>query len=736
MSNLFEQLKRRNVFRAAATYLALSWVLLQVIALITPAFGLPESLMQIFTIVLLLGFIPVLIISWVYEVTPDGLKKESEIAENSPFRQQIANKMNTAVIVLLLIAIGLLALDRFYVSEQETLPQTVDVSVAPQDDTIDSIAVLPFADFSAAGDQAYLGEGIADTVLHMLAGVEGLKVAARTSSFRFREGKVDVATIGSQLGVESVLEGSVQVAGDQLRIIAQLVRTSDQTHIWSRTFDRKRADVFAIQDEIANAVVAEVAGVDQDAVTPIKSSRTTPEVYALVLQARQLVRNRNAPDIQQAIELLNRAIAEDTTYASAHSEMAAAIYFSTIYVASDFDDQRPRIQQEIDIALQLNPEDATAYAVRAALWEKMDEIGEARADYEHSLALNPSDVEIMVQLADLLDEAGEFDQSRDLYRRAYETDPLNVKVRFDYALYLMEVHKDTDQAIRIAEETVALNLNPGMAYQSLALMYIRVNRITDSTLALFEVARHDPNSARSYMMMANWFIYIDERELSEQWWNIAIELRPHFRSFPDHFFRAYHHQEEAYMAEVEQQFTANPDSVGAIGKVIQTASHLGLFDRATKLGERYFEMSAQSDQANLRADGMIAFYLTMGYRIKGLSKEADHYLQQLETLWDRRLNDPESPATKDNLSQVFISLARGDYTGAAAILDALTVGKPIAYVTVKHSAITQLVRKNQHIKRWLESYEVLITAAREEILQIDDPAFRKPGLLRGEEATP
>jgi len=731
MKNLFEQLKQRNVFRAAATYVALSWVLLQIIDLVSPILGWPDGVMRIASGVLLLGFIPAIIISWVYEITPEGLKKEQTFAEDTAFRQHVASRMNTVVVLLLITAIVLLALDRYFVREPALAPQTVQAETEPHVEAkIDSIAVLPFADFSAAGDQAYLGEGIADTVLHMLAGVEGLRVAARTSSFRFGEEDVDIATIGQQLSVASVLEGSVQVAGDKLRVIAQLVRTADQSHVWSQTFDRTLEDVFAIQDEIANAIVAEFGGDDQGSDAPIESSRTSPEVYAQVLQARQLMRNRNAPDIERAIELLNRAIAGDTTYATAHSELALALYFSTMYGSAELDTVRPLMAQEIDIALQLNPEDATAYVARAVLWEVAEEREKAIADFRHSLTLNPGDVEVMVWLAESLGSMGEFDASRDLLKRAFETDPLNEKVRFNYALHLMEAHNDTEQAIKIAEETVALKINLGRAQRSLAIMYLRVSRLADATRALFEAARYNPETPASYITLANWFSFLDERELSEKWWQVAIEMRPAFRQIPDFGFRAYHNQGEQLLAEAEAQLMTNPDSAEAIFRVVDVTSQLGRFDRAIELGERYFELSYQSGSSGSRFDFQVAFFLAMIYRIKGLDEEAAFYTHKLETLSNLRTGNSEVPKRLNTIDTLFISLARGDYATAAEILESLPVGKPLAYQYMSVSAFNQLSREDENIQRWLADYGALIAKTREEIQTIEDPEFWDPGLLR------
>jgi TolB-like protein/Flp pilus assembly protein TadD len=731
MSRLFEQLKRRNVIRAAATYVALSWVLLQIVDLISPILGLPDRVMQVMAVVLVLGLIPAMIVSWIYEITPDGVQKEKELAEDAPGRQIIARKMNTVVAVLLLIAIGLLVLDRYFVPERGAVVESIEPQEAPAEKApIRSIAVLPFDDFSAAGDQGYLGDGIADTVLHMLAGVKGLKVAARTSSFSFRDDKADIRTIGNRLGVDSVLEGSVQVAGEQLRIIAQLVRVSDQSHIWSRTFDRPREDVFAIQDEIANAVVARFAGDEQVLDAPIESNRTSPDVYALVLQARQLTRNRNVPDIERAIELLNRAIDLDTAYAPAHSEMAAAIFFNSTYGASDLEKTRQRIESEIRTALQLDPNDAAAYATRGALWSEHGEPDKARADYERALELNPGDVEVMTWLAELLLDQGEIEAARDLLRRSYETDPLNIKSRRSYALYLIERENDADQAIAIAEQTIALDLDPAWAYRDLAIMYTRVSRLADIAPVFLESARHDPESPASYMTLAIWFAFLEVRELSRAWWNVAIALRPPARHVPDFLYRNFFGEGDLLLAEVEQQLATNPDAPGLLQGVISVAAANGNFQRSIELGERYFELAEQRGGADAGMGVFVAYVMAMVYRVQGLDEEADYYAKKLELMLDLENEQSSILSSQRGFERMWLSLAHGDYGGAARVLETLPVGKPIAYHFLRDAAFTRLAREDPSIQAWMAGYAEKIAAARDALSEIEDPALRNPELLR------
>ena len=198
--SLFAELQRRNVIRVAITYIVAAWVLLQVMELASDAFGAPEWVLKMFIVALALGFLPTVIFSWVFELTPEGLKRESEVAPEESVTAHTAKRLNIAVIVLLGAVLVLFIVDRARTPDTETTP-AAQASPVSDATTIDSIAVLPFEDFSPNSDQQHLAEGLADTLLHMLAQVQGLRVSARTSSFSFRGTGADIAEIGRELGV-------------------------------------------------------------------------------------------------------------------------------------------------------------------------------------------------------------------------------------------------------------------------------------------------------------------------------------------------------------------------------------------------------------------------------------------------------------------------------------------------------------------------------------------------------
>jgi TolB-like protein len=269
--SLFQELKRRNVIRIAILYLVSSWVLLQLADVLSSLLNAPEFAGSIVVMLLVLGFFPALIFAWVYEMTPEGLKREVEVDRSQSMTPETGKKLNVVIIVLLVIAISGLVVDRLIpetsVEEDAVLVESPE---APVNDL--SIAVLPFADLSPGSDQEYFSDGIAEEILNVLVRIEGLKVASRTTSWGFKgQEALGIPFIAEKMNVRHVLEGSVRKSGDTVRITAQLIDADTDQHLWSETYDRTLTaeSVFEVQDDIAQAIVEQLGIImEGDAVAP------------------------------------------------------------------------------------------------------------------------------------------------------------------------------------------------------------------------------------------------------------------------------------------------------------------------------------------------------------------------------------------------------------------------------------------------------------------------------------
>ena len=261
-----EELKRRNVFRVAIAYMVIAWLVMQVGDTMGPALLLPEWVDSLLAFFLVLGFPVALFFAWAFELTPDGLKKDQELEAGESHWAANSRRLDRIIIVVLALALGYFAVDKLALdSGDQPIPaETAALSdnASKPIDSIDevsarSIAVLPFVNMSSDPEQEYFSDGLTEELLNLLAGIDELKVAARTSSFYYKDKRnlVTLPEIAKQLAVAHLLEGSVRKSGDNIRITTQLIKADDGFHVWSKTYDRKLEDIFAIQDEIAEAVV-------------------------------------------------------------------------------------------------------------------------------------------------------------------------------------------------------------------------------------------------------------------------------------------------------------------------------------------------------------------------------------------------------------------------------------------------------------------------------------------------
>ncbi len=381
--------------------------------------------------------------SWAYEITPEGIKREKEVALDASSREVTAHRLNRALLVIMAVALGYFAVDKFvFTGDAEPVPVTHQVGrdtpaaeVTPPESTIreDSIAVLPFVNMSSDPEQEYFSDGLTEELLNLLAGIEGLKVAARTSSFFYKD-KLDaipLSEVARQLEVAHILEGSVRKGGNQIRITAQLIQADDGFHLWSETWDRTLDDVFAIQDEIAAAVV------DQLKITLLGDAPHArvldPESYQLALQGRFLFNRRGAGDLTRALELFERAVELDP------DNVLAWVGMTPLYLWL-FD--TPRMEAAVaavDRALELDPEHPEALARKALTLMRSDREKEAWAVWDRALEHGRDNSLILSMQAGMHFRRGEIDQALEWQRRALAADPLNQVNISNTASYLLEL---------------------------------------------------------------------------------------------------------------------------------------------------------------------------------------------------------------------------------------------------------------------------------------------------------
>jgi serine/threonine-protein kinase len=422
--SFFEELKRRKVFKVGVGYLVVAWLIVQVASIGFPAFDAPAWALRVFILVLLLGFPLALLFAWAFEVTPEGLKRDAIQRGNKRFL------LVTAALIALAFA--------WYFKGQPTVrdalappsaaiaPVTADAPASPAP-AIDprSIAVLPFVDMSQGKDQEYFSDGLSEELLNLLAQLPQLKVIARTSSFSFKGKEADVATIARVLKVAHILEGSVRKSGNTLRVTAQLVRTSDSTHLWSQTYDRELTDVFKVQDEIAAAVVDALKvkllpGQDLDSARRSKNT----EAYNQFLLGNAFALRENPDGWRRAIAAYEKALALDPGYGAAQAGLSAA----RARLAHTLGDPAVKAQSKADAdkAIEMAPALPDAYINRGIgrLSFARDWAG-AQADFDKALSLAPGNPLAQAGYSRLLIARGELPEAIATLRKMVEFDPLD-----------------------------------------------------------------------------------------------------------------------------------------------------------------------------------------------------------------------------------------------------------------------------------------------------------------------
>ncbi len=327
MSQFIQEAKRRSVIRVAGLYLTAVWLLLQIADTVLPMLDAPDWVARTLLIVLVIGFVPVLVVAWVFEWTPGGLVRDGAAKFDLEASVRAGKRLDRWIMLLLALALSYFAVDKFLLSPQR---QQAQLQVARKEGRTEaivgaygekSIAVLPFRDMSQKQDQQYLSDGLAEQVLQLLSEIRNLRVISRSSAFAFRDQDVSISTIGKKLDVGYVLEGSVRQAGDRIRITVRLVEAHSDTDLWSDTYDRPMGDIFAIQDEIAAGVVEQLKVKLFDAMPKVR--KTDPRAFQLYLQAHAMPL-QDAASYEQHIDLLEQALAIDPGYVGALNALSIA----------------------------------------------------------------------------------------------------------------------------------------------------------------------------------------------------------------------------------------------------------------------------------------------------------------------------------------------------------------------------------------------------------------------------
>ena len=454
--SLYAELKRRAVLKVGAAYLVVAWLVVQVASIAFPAFDAPPWALRVFILMAMLGFPIAVVLAWVLEITPDGVRHEPSSIGN---KRVFGIGAGFAVLAIAWYVVGQPALrpDQVAVPAPAAIAPVVEAAPPTREaPSAKSIAVLPFVNMSADEDNAYFSDGISEELLNALVRVPGLGVASRTSSFAYKNSALGAGEIARELGVAHLLEGSVRKDGQRVRITAQLIDAGADRHVWSETYDRELTDIFAIQDEIARAIVAalEVQLAGKDPAAPVVRADTENiRAYDTYQKARELfIARRNLPE---SVRLFERAIELDPGFARAHEGLAAVAGVSRSWGHSDRD-YLAIANRAAARALELDPTLSMPWAVQGAAERSTWPIDYARqlGWFEKALAADPRNATALLWRAISWIELGFFDRALADLDRCLELEPRYHNCRSHRALALL-LRGDEDEALAELERTVA-----------------------------------------------------------------------------------------------------------------------------------------------------------------------------------------------------------------------------------------------------------------------------------------
>jgi TolB-like protein/Tfp pilus assembly protein PilF len=431
--NFFAELKRRNVYKVAVAYAVVAWLLIQAASIFFPAFDAPAWVMKIFIIVIIFGFPVALILSWAFEITPEGIKLESEIEPNKSNTRRTGRKIVAVTIALAAVAAGLLAFSLF--RTKSTTPSTTRAPI-----TNKSVAVLPFENRSEDKGNAYFAEGIQDEILTRLSKIADLKVISRTSTQHYKSAPGNLPEIARQLGVAHILEGSVQKSGDAVRVNVQLIKAANDSHLWGDTFDRKLTDIFSVESEVAKAIAdqlqAHITGQEEQEIT----AKLTDNVEAYDAYLRGLAYTLKTANTQAnalgAQKYLREAVQLDPKFALAWAVLSyvdASGYLTTVLQRTVA--LREEARQAAETALTLQPNLGEAIMAKGYYhYSCLKDYDTAVRYFEQARQFLPNSSRIPESLAYVARRRGQWERSESYFNEAERLDPRNVSLLNQHAL--------------------------------------------------------------------------------------------------------------------------------------------------------------------------------------------------------------------------------------------------------------------------------------------------------------
>jgi TolB-like protein/Flp pilus assembly protein TadD len=476
LGSFWHELKRRNVLRAGVLYAAAAWLLVQVATQVFPFFHIHDWVIRWIVVACIIGAPFWLALAWFYELTPEGLKRESEIAPHESISRRVGRRLDYAIIGVLSVVVVVLAANALVWRKGPGLRGGDDVASVLAKLPQQSLAVLPLDNDGGDKDEQFFSDGISEDLITALSQFAGLKVIGRNSAFQFRHSQSSPAEIAAKLGVAHLLEGSVKRDHGQVRIRVELVKAVDGSTVWSQRYTRPYRDLFKLQDEITASVAQALKAQLLEGGGAVPQSDRPPgdslDAYAAYLRGNAFYAGNNEADLRRAVAAYAEAIRLDPHYAAAYAQ-TSMVWTNLANQFLSGDESRvafARARAVANIALGLDANLAIAHSARGLLLDSADyDWYGARDEYQRALQLSPQDSKAQFYLASLLATLGEVERAVDLTRQSVARDPRNVS-RYDWLAGFLIGLGRLDEAQRAIETAIAMQPDASGFHSQLAMI--------------------------------------------------------------------------------------------------------------------------------------------------------------------------------------------------------------------------------------------------------------------------
>lgn len=637
---LIEQLKRRRVFRVATLYAVVFWPIIQVIDILSPALTLPDSLMRYLVTAFFVGLPVVLIFAWAYDLNKDGLVRDTGEDGDTAGAPLLGSRVELGIVgVFVLLAAGL-----FYVQWQQVDSPTNVVTadqVKPRELT--RMAVLPFVTFSQRPEDQFFADGLTEELLNVLARIQRLQVAARTTSFAYKGVNRPVQEIGGELGVDVILEGSVRRndVNNTIRVTAQLIDIQSGAHLWSQTYDRAFSDVLQIQDDVATAVAGELKiQLLGDIETRPAPHKGNPEAIIAASMGRAELAKRSQTGLLDAERYFQQALQRDAQYAAAYVGLAEANTLQASYGFEDRDASLAEADEALEQALSLNQNLDSAWAVKGLIAKNRDDVASARTHFQKALKLNPNNAMAAMWYGSTVEDSSE---QLKWYQRAYELDPRSPVAGYNVAVRLNMAGRQ-GEALAVIDQVIKSDPNFSPAYEMVA-------QVSKSEGQLMEALRHfqsawqlseDPDTA---INIADLYVSIGDFDKADKWLAISRDVVP--PEYTEHvdWLQAERlvasGQEDEAMVVLRKLTQPNGEYQAAYVHAAYAAHFMGDHEEVVRLWEKGNELSNNGVHVDFDPVlmGHTAMAAIFAYQRLGMDQKADQLLSRIKARLENPGND-------------------------------------------------------------------------------------------------